>query len=107
MAKNAKWTVMVLMGANNIPGHEGALKRFANADLKEMQAGGAKKAVGEMLEFQRNVRNIMVAMRRCPQPVISIVNGSASGGGFALALASDIRLATPDARLLELTILTG
>jgi len=38
-------------------------------------------------------------MRRCPQPIISIVNGAASGGGFALALASDIRLATPDARM--------
>ena len=78
----------------------GAGRAFcAGLDLKEMQAGGAKKAVGEMLEFQRNVRNIMLAMRRCPQPVISIVNGSASGGGFALALASDIRLATPDARI--------
>jgi enoyl-CoA hydratase/carnithine racemase len=40
----------------------------------------------------------MLAMRRCPQPIVSIVQGSASGGGFALALASDIRLATPDAR---------
>jgi enoyl-CoA hydratase/carnithine racemase len=38
-------------------------------------------------------------MRRCPQPVISIVQGAASGGGFALALASDIRLGTPDARM--------
>ncbi len=78
----------------------GAGRAFcAGLDLKDMQAGGARKGVDEMLEFQKNVRDIMIAMRRCPQPVISIVNGSASGGGFALALASDIRLATPDARM--------
>jgi enoyl-CoA hydratase/carnithine racemase len=41
----------------------------------------------------------MLAMRRFPQPIISIVQGAASGGGFALALASDIRLATPEARM--------
>ncbi|MEJ8857385.1 enoyl-CoA hydratase-related protein [Variovorax robiniae] len=79
----------------------GAGRAFcAGLDLKEFQSEGAsKKSVGEMLEFQRKVRDIMIAMRRCPQPVISIVNGSASGGGFALALASDIRLATADARM--------
>jgi enoyl-CoA hydratase/carnithine racemase len=38
-------------------------------------------------------------MRRCPQPVIALVNGAASGGGFALALASDVRVATPSARM--------
>lgn len=78
----------------------GAGRAFcAGLDLKEMQAGGARKGVSEMLEVQKKVRDIMLAMRRCPQPVISIVQGAASGGGFALALASDIRLATPDARM--------
>jgi enoyl-CoA hydratase len=38
-------------------------------------------------------------MRRCPQPIIALVNGPASGGGFALALASDVRLATPSTRM--------
>ncbi|WP_077032920.1 enoyl-CoA hydratase/isomerase family protein [Pelomonas sp. KK5] len=72
----------------------------AGLDLKAMQAdGGAGRDVSEMLESQKNVRDIMLAMRRCPQPIISLVQGAASGGGFALALASDIRLATPDARM--------
>lgn len=69
----------------------------AGFDLKDAQVAG--KSVSEMMEGQHNIRDIMLAMRRCPQPIISIVQGAASGGGFALALASDIRLATPDARM--------
>jgi enoyl-CoA hydratase/carnithine racemase len=70
----------------------------AGLDLKEQQPG---KEVGtsDMLAVQYSIRDIMLAMRRCPQPIISIVQGAASGGGFALALASDIRLATPEARM--------
>ena len=78
----------------------GAGRAFcAGLDIKDMQGVGAGRDVSEMLQAQKNVRDIMIAMRRCPQPIISIVNGAASGGGFALALASDIRLATPDARM--------
>lgn len=70
----------------------------AGLDLKEQEPG---KEVGtsDMLAVQYSIRDIMLAMRRCPQPIISIMQGAASGGGFALALASDIRLATPDARM--------
>jgi enoyl-CoA hydratase len=38
-------------------------------------------------------------MRRCPHPIISLVHGPACGGGFALALASDIRIAGASARM--------
>jgi enoyl-CoA hydratase len=38
-------------------------------------------------------------MRRAPQPIISLVHGPACGGGFALALASDIRIAGESARM--------
>jgi len=82
--------VVILQGAGN--------SFCAGLDLKEQTPG---KAVGaaEMMDVQYSIRDIMIAMRRCPQPIISVVQGAASGGGFALALASDIRLATPDARM--------
>ena len=41
--------------------------------------------------------DLVVAMRRMPQPVICAVNGAAIGGGFCLALGGDIRLAAESA----------
>jgi enoyl-CoA hydratase/carnithine racemase len=81
---------------------QGAGRSFcAGLDLKDALAAGtaaAPRSVEDSFDKQHSIKNIMLAMRRCPQPIISVVQGAASGGGFALALASDIRLATPDAR---------
>ena len=38
-------------------------------------------------------------MRRCPQPIISLIQGPACGGGFSLLLSSDVRYAAPDLRM--------
>ncbi len=38
-------------------------------------------------------------MRRAPQPIIACVHGAACGGGFALALGADVRLAGESARM--------
>jgi len=38
-------------------------------------------------------------MRRAPQPIIACVQGAASGGGFALALGADVRIAGESARM--------
>lgn len=68
-------------------------------DLKEI-GGRLDGLTGEgVYAEQRALSRLIVAMRRCPQPIVCLLQGSASGGGFALALASDIRLATPDARM--------
>jgi enoyl-CoA hydratase/carnithine racemase len=78
---------------------QGAGRAFcAGLDLQDQKTLGAARGPSEVLEQQTSIRDIMLAMRRCPQPIVSVVQGSASGGGFALALASDIRLMTPDAR---------
>ena len=69
----------------------------AGLDLKD-RTGAAPRDVQQGLAGQKAIRDIMIAMRECPQPIISIVQGAASGGGLGIALASDIRLCTPEAR---------
>lgn len=52
-----------------------------------------------MLRLQRRISEIVIRMRRAPQPIVSLVQGPACGGGFALALASDIRIAGESMRM--------
>jgi len=70
----------------------------AGLDLKEERSDEPGGAVTG-LRVQRRVSEIVMRMRRAPQPIISLIHGPASGGGFALALASDMRLAGPKARM--------
>ncbi len=49
----------------------------------------------ELLEFTRMTGDLVLAMRRCPQPVIAAVDGVCAGAGAILAMASDLRLGTP------------
>lgn len=77
----------------------GAGRAFcAGLDLKAFADDPALASAEAAMRVQRQLSRIILAIRRCPQPVVCLVNGTASGGGLALALASDIRIATPEAR---------
>jgi enoyl-CoA hydratase len=85
--------VIVLTGAGRafcagLDLREGASPPEA-ADLGRAQAG---------LVVQQSIANLVPTMRSMRQPIIAAVNGAASGGGLALALASDIRVCSPSAR---------
>ena len=59
----------------------------------------AMRNASDGLIAQRRVSEIVLRMRRAPQAIVSLVHGPACGGGFAIALASDIRLAGDSARM--------
>ena len=76
----------------------GAGRHFcAGLDLTE--AADIASGVASAMRTQQLYSGIIQHMRRCPQPIIALVQGAASGGGFALALASDVRFASDDARM--------
>jgi enoyl-CoA hydratase/carnithine racemase len=82
----------------------GAGRAFCSGlDLKEHSGGRPGddtlgSSISATLEIQRRISSLIIAIRRLPQPFIAAVRGSASGGGFALALACDVRLAGASAR---------
>ena len=56
------------------------------------------RQANEFYKFQARLGRLNLAMRRAPQPIIGLVHGAAAGVGFSFALASDIRIISPDAR---------
>jgi enoyl-CoA hydratase/carnithine racemase len=51
--------------------------------------------------------DVVKAMRRCPQPVIAAVEGVCAGAGAILAMASDLRYASPSAKVAFLFVRVG
>ena len=51
-----------------------------------------------LFDFTSMTGNLVRAMRNCPQPVIAAVEGVCAGAGAILAMASDLRLASPGAK---------
>src|SRR5438045_2179055 len=52
-----------------------------------------------LLEFTRMTGEAVKAMRQCPQPIVAAIDGVCAGAGAILAMASDLRIGTANAKV--------
>ncbi len=91
LAEDAETRIVVMRGAG---------RAFcAGLDIKQADGRTHEPPVGYGFGFQGYLAEVYIRMRRCPQPIISLVQGPACGGGFSFVLASDIRIAGESARM--------
>ena len=79
---------------------QGAGGNFCSGgDVHDIIAPLTRMSMPELLSFTRMTGDLVKAMRLCPQPVIAAIDGVCAGAGAMLALASDLRLGTAQARI--------
>ena len=70
----------------------------SGGDVHEIIGPLTRMAMPELLRFTRMTGDLVRAIMGCGVPVIAAVDGIAAGAGAILAMASDLRLATPEAK---------
>ena len=70
----------------------------SGGDVHEIIGPLTKRDAAGLLEFTRLTGDLVKAMRHCPQPIVAAVDGVCAGAGAILAMASDFRLGTPQAK---------
>src|SRR6266700_200721 len=80
----------------------------SGADVTEMVQGAGMRTSEDVGNVLRNeYMPMLTRLRTMPKPVIAAMNGPAVGIGASYALACDIRIATPEAYLLEAFVNIG
>ena len=100
-ADDAKAVVVTVAGGNFCSGgdvHEiiGPLVKMQEED-----------DMAGLLAFTRMTGDLVKAMRHCPQPIVSAIDGICAGAGAIIAMASDMRLGTPRAKTAFLFVRVG
>ena len=71
----------------------------SGGDVFEIIGPLLEKDAKGLLAFTQMTGDLVKAMRACPQPIIAAVDGVCAGAGAILAMASDLRIATPGAKV--------
>ena len=70
----------------------------SGGDVHEIIGPLTKMSMPQLLEFTRMTGDLVKAMLNCGKPIITAVDGVAVGAGAIIVMASDIRIATPEAK---------
>ena len=86
----------------------GAGQNFCSGgDVLEIIAPLTERGMKGLLAFTRMTGDLVKAIRACPQPVIAAIDGVCVGAGACLAIASDLRIGTPEAKTAFLFVRVG
>lgn len=73
----------------------GAGENFCSGgDVHEIIGPLTKMSMPDLLTFTRMTGDLVKAMRACPQPIVSAIDGVCAGAGAIIAMASDLRIGT-------------
>jgi enoyl-CoA hydratase/carnithine racemase len=67
----------------------------SGGDVHEIIGPLTRMTMPQLLDFTRMTGDLVKAMRCCPQPIVAALDGVCVGAGAILAMASDLRIATP------------
>ncbi|NCT85470.1 MAG: enoyl-CoA hydratase family protein [Comamonadaceae bacterium] len=74
---------------------QGAGGNFCSGgDVHEIIGPLTGMSMPDLLAFTRMTGDLVKAMRACPQPILSAIDGVCAGAGAILAMASDLRVGT-------------
>ncbi|MGV3552119.1 enoyl-CoA hydratase family protein [Rhizobium sp.] len=78
---------------------KGAGGNFSSGgDVFEIIEPLTRMKMPDLIAFTRMTGDVVKAMRKCPQQIIAAIDGICAGAGAILAMASDLRLGTPEAK---------
>ena len=70
----------------------------SGGDVHDIIGPLTKMTMKELLTFTRMTGDLVKAMVNCGKPIIAAIDGICVGAGAIIAMASDMRIATPDAK---------
>ncbi len=68
-------------------------------DVEEIIGALFERDFEGLLDFTRMTCDLILAIRRCPKPVVAALNGTVAGAGAVIATACDVRIAAESARI--------
>lgn len=71
----------------------------SGGDVHEIIGPLLERDTKGLMQFTAMTGELVKAMRACPQPIVAAVDGVCAGAGAIIAMASDLRLGTPAAKV--------